>query len=65
MHQFPVHARQAAHGVGLHVGGCILATMQAQCALPTRQHLADGEASGADRQDDADLVLSMMRSYMR
>lgn len=30
-----------------------------------RQHLADGEASSADRQDDADLVLSVMRSYMK
>lgn len=30
-----------------------------------RGHLADGEAPDAGRQDDVDLVLSVMRSYMK
>lgn len=30
-----------------------------------RGHLTDGEATAADRQDDVDLVLSVMRSYMK
>ena len=30
-----------------------------------RTHLADGKAGGQARDDDVDLVLSVMRSYMK